>query len=87
MNIGTFTAQNTDLAFFGIMNNRGDTIVPDLQTHNDGVIAWGDNLYVPVVGGDGEGPDNLRFIFSAPYLQAGSSTAGRQFYCRQLWRT
>jgi len=55
MDVGTFTADDSDNMYVGLKNEGVD--------RKDAVINWGDNQ-VPGVSGP-VGPDNLRFIFTS----------------------
>ncbi len=59
MNVGTFICEYTDHIYVGMKNENfgaGD--------RSDAVIGWGDNHHQDLNYPFGQGPDNLRFIFT-----------------------
>ena len=59
MDVGTFISEKTDHLYIG-MKNEG----PLLGDRSDAVIGWGDNHHQDLAYPYGQGPDNLRFIFT-----------------------
>lgn len=59
IDVGTFNTQQSDFAYFGLMQHIGDTTETILD-HHDAVIVWGDNI------NQADAADNLRVIFNSP---------------------
>lgn len=64
MDIGTFTSNGTDNVYVGLKDEGNDRA--------DAVISWGDNQISALPPGNG--PDNMRFIFTSTTAASGGGT-------------